>query len=166
MALVLEDDLSVNGCRQGHEGLLDDGATKPLLLRWVQGGVAEGVGDGDRRDDAVGANRQRDGRDRADVHHGQAGALDFLNKHRVLGKVRDLVHEEGKAGLITLHDPNFAMEYCDRILLLKNGTIIGEIDRRNAGREEILGKLSGLYGDIILYENGDSYLMGKRPGTE
>ncbi len=93
-------------------------------------------------------------------------ALDFLNKHRVLEKVRSLVHEEGKAGLITLHDPNFAMEYCDRILLLKNGTITGEIDRRNAGREEILEKLSGLYGDIILYENGDSYLMGKRPGTE
>ena len=81
-------------------------------------------------------------------------------------KVRTLVHEEKKAGLITLHDPNFAMEYCDRIFLLKDGRITGEIDRRTAEKEEILEKLSDLYGEIILYENGNSFLMGRRPDPE
>ncbi|NCB64263.1 MAG: ABC transporter ATP-binding protein, partial [Clostridia bacterium] len=46
-------------------------------------------------------------------------ALDFVNRHQLLGRMAELVREGGKAGLITLHDPNFAMAYCDRLLLLK-----------------------------------------------
>lgn len=88
-------------------------------------------------------------------------ALDFLNRHMVLSKIREVVKEEKKAGLLTLHDPNFAMAYCDRLLLLKSGKLVAEVDMRKASEEEIKDKLSVLYGKIALlsYENG--YLMGK-----
>lgn len=88
-------------------------------------------------------------------------ALDFLNRHMVLAKIRELIKEENKAGLITLHDPNFAMAYCDRLLLLRQGSIVEELDMRRAGAEEVRGKLSLIYGDIGLLQNGSSFLMGK-----
>ena len=88
-------------------------------------------------------------------------ALDFLNRHMVLAKIRELIKEENKAGLITLHDPNFAMAYCDRLLLLRQGSIVEELDMRRAGTEEVRGKLSLIYGDIGLLQNGSSFLMGK-----
>lgn len=88
-------------------------------------------------------------------------ALDFLNRHMVLSKIRELIKEENKAGLITLHDPNFAMAYCDRLLLLKDGRLVGELDMGRAAADEVRQKLSLIYGDIELLQNGGSYLMGK-----
>lgn len=88
-------------------------------------------------------------------------ALDFLNRHMVLGKIREMIKEEKKAGVITLHDPNFAMAYCDRLLLLKNGDFMAEVDMHTASLEEIKEKLSIIYGKIELLPQGSSYLMGK-----
>lgn len=88
-------------------------------------------------------------------------ALDFLNLHMILAKVRDTLHTDGRAGLITLHDPNFAMAYCDRIFLLHDGLLQAELDMSSASREEIQDKLSLICGgiDVIPYSGG--FLMGK-----
>ena len=88
-------------------------------------------------------------------------ALDFLNRHMVLSKIRELIKEENKAGLITLHDPNFAMAYCDRLLLLNRGVIVSELRMDQASASEIHEKLSLIYGDIALLQSGGSFLMGK-----
>ena len=88
-------------------------------------------------------------------------ALDFLNRHMVLSKIHEVVKEENKAGLITLHDPNFAMAYCDRLILLKEGRLMAEVDMRTAAKDEVKEKLSIIYGDIELLQYGSSYLMGK-----
>ena len=42
-------------------------------------------------------------------------ALDFTNRHHMLRLIRDSIHSQQRCGLITLHDPNFAMAYCDRL---------------------------------------------------
>ncbi len=88
-------------------------------------------------------------------------ALDFLNKHVVLDKIRELIKEDKKAGLVTLHDPNFAMEYCDKLFLLKQGEVVAVVDMKQDNAEEIHQKLSLIYGDIELVPNGSGYLMGK-----
>lgn len=88
-------------------------------------------------------------------------ALDFLNKHMILEKIRNLIHEEKKAGLITLHDPNFAMAYCDRLLLLREGRLVGEIFMAGASRNEIRTELSKIYGSIELVEGQNGWLMGR-----
>ena len=64
-------------------------------------------------------------------------------------------------GLITLHDPNFAMAYCDRLFMLKQGNIVGELDMRAANRDEVQQKLSLIYGNIDIVENNGSFLMGR-----
>ena len=45
-------------------------------------------------------------------------ALDFLNRHQMMDRFRGLTHSEGKAALVTLHDPNLALNYCDRVILI------------------------------------------------
>jgi iron complex transport system ATP-binding protein len=86
-------------------------------------------------------------------------SLDFVNSHYVLNMIRDIVREEKRAGLITLHDPNLALRYCDRILLMKDGMIAGEFVPRAASLEEIRQRLSLLYGNIEILEHGGRYIM-------
>lgn len=88
-------------------------------------------------------------------------ALDFLNKHMILEKIRELIHEEKKAGLITLHDPNFAMAYCDRLFLLRDGRLVGEVTMQDASPEEIRTELAKIYGSIELLSGQNGWLMGR-----
>lgn len=88
-------------------------------------------------------------------------ALDFRNRHMVLEKIKNVIQNEGKAGLITLHDPNFAMAYCDRMLIFMNGDVAAEIDMHTASEDEVRKKLSILYGKIELLAFSGGYLMGK-----
>ncbi|MDO5111780.1 MAG: ABC transporter ATP-binding protein [Clostridia bacterium] len=88
-------------------------------------------------------------------------ALDFLNRHMVLEKIQTLIKAENRAGLITLHDPNFAMAYCDRLLLLRDGALTAELDMRTVDAVEVREKLSLIYGAIELLPHKNSYLMGK-----
>ncbi|HHT21092.1 MAG TPA: ABC transporter ATP-binding protein [Tissierellia bacterium] len=89
-------------------------------------------------------------------------ALDFRNRHLVLGVITRLIREQQRAGLITMHDPNFAMAYCDRLLLLKHGDIIGQIEMNRDSHPLIQEKLSQIYGPIELIRHRDSYFMLQR----
>ncbi len=86
-------------------------------------------------------------------------ALDFLNRHKMLARVRQLICDEGKAGLVTLHDPNFALAYCHRLFLLQGGEIAGELSLAAASKEEIRQCLAKIYGDIIILEHENRYMM-------
>ena len=86
-------------------------------------------------------------------------SLDFLNRHMILKTIADLIHNEKKAGLITLHDPNFAMTYCDRLFLLKDKRISEEIFMHNSTSDEIQKKLSTIYGNIDVIKHNDSFVM-------
>lgn len=79
-------------------------------------------------------------------------ALDFVHRHRMLEQIARVVREEKKAALITLHDPNFAMTYCDRLILLHNGGVAGDIAMSEASTELLSAELSKLYGDIHVVE--------------
>ena len=86
-------------------------------------------------------------------------ALDFVNRTMVLDKVRNVLQSQGRAGLISLHDPNFAMAYCDRLLLMKNGTIGQELTLKDASREEVASALSWIYGEICDLEHQGRFVM-------
>lgn len=75
-------------------------------------------------------------------------SLDFLNKHMMLGCVRDMAHAEDKACIVTLHDPNLAVAYCDRLILIDKGAVVSELDLRGAERAEIEECLCVVYGDL------------------
>lgn len=85
-----------------------------------------------------------------------------MNKHVILEKIKQIIQTERKAGLITMHDPNFAMAYCDRIFLLKEKSIVAEINMHKDSKADVCKKLQTIYGDIVLVESESGYLMGKK----
>ncbi|OQB25988.1 MAG: Iron(3+)-hydroxamate import ATP-binding protein FhuC [Firmicutes bacterium ADurb.Bin182] len=89
-------------------------------------------------------------------------SLDFVNCHYVLRLIRDIIRENKRAGLITLHDPNLALYYCDRILLIDKGMIAGEILPEHTPLPKIRERLSLLYGNIDVLEYDKNYYMVKR----
>jgi iron complex transport system ATP-binding protein len=55
--------------------------------------------------------------------------LDFKNQHLIMRELKELTR--GKTGIVTaLHDPNLALKYCDRVIIIKEGEILarGETD--------------------------------------
>jgi iron complex transport system ATP-binding protein len=82
-------------------------------------------------------------------------ALDYPNHHMILEKIRNILMKNNFCGLITLHDPNYALAYCDKILILNDGKISNFIDTKKDSRETIKKKLSEIYSDIevITYKN-------------
>ena len=89
-------------------------------------------------------------------------ALDFVNRNLVLGKIREILHAQNRAGLITLHDPNFALAYCDSLILMKEGKILRRITLADISREELETALAEIYGNIrvLEYENGRVMVRG------
>ena len=50
--------------------------------------------------------------------------LDFRNRHLVLSTIRDLAVRRGLTVIMTVHDPNDAMQYADRVGLVSDGGLI------------------------------------------
>ena len=86
-------------------------------------------------------------------------ALDFLNRHQLMDSFRSLIHNEGKTVLVTLHDPNIALNYCDRIILLHDGKVVSDIVLANATAADVKTCLSVIYGGITLLEHDGSYIV-------
>ena len=86
-------------------------------------------------------------------------ALDFTNRHGMLSKIRELIYSEGKCGLITLHDPSMALTYCDKIILMMNGEIVGTLFPASADKTEIMEQLIKVYGEIKVFEYDDRFVI-------
>ena len=63
-------------------------------------------------------------------------SLDIRNQYQVLESVRSLCREDGLTAIVVIHDPSLALRFCDRFLMLRDGTVY-----RYGGRE-ILDPLS------------------------
>ena len=50
-------------------------------------------------------------------------ALDFNNRHHTLSIIKEIINEKQYASLVTMHDPNFALKYADKIIILNKGEI-------------------------------------------
>lgn len=87
-------------------------------------------------------------------------ALDFTNKSLILEKVRSIIRTEGKIGLVALHDPNAALHFCDRILIMKDGRIIHNIQRSDFVDFPALERsLSDIYPNIRILDNNGIPVM-------
>ena len=86
-------------------------------------------------------------------------ALDFVNRNLVLGKIREVLHSQNRAGLITLHDPNFALAYCDSLILMQEGKILQRLSMKDASVDQIREALSKIYGSIQILPYDYGYVM-------
>lgn len=86
-------------------------------------------------------------------------ALDFINKHMVLSKIKEIIKVNKRGGLITLHDPNYALEYCDRIILIKEGRIYADFLTNDVSIEFVKEVLTSIYGSIDVIEHRGKFMM-------
>ena len=77
-------------------------------------------------------------------------ALDFRFRHRMLDLLRSWISENQISALVSLHDPLLALNYCDKLLLLSDGTLIGELLPRSHSLPEMEMLLAQVYGPVSL----------------
>lgn len=85
-------------------------------------------------------------------------SLDLVNKHKLMNKIREIIKANNKSALISMHNPEYALNYCDKILLLKDGEI-SEIDLELEDMASIEKKLIDLYGPIKILKYDDKYIL-------
>lgn len=77
-------------------------------------------------------------------------ALDFQHRYRLLQIIRQRVRAEGRMALISLHDPALALNCCDDLLLIKDGTAAGLLRPAADSTDTMAALLSQLYGLVTL----------------
>ena len=77
-------------------------------------------------------------------------ALDFRYRYRMLEILRSWVNEKRIGAIATLHDPGLALNYCDRILLLHEGKLLGCISPMEDNLNHMEALLSQVYGSVSL----------------
>ena len=82
-------------------------------------------------------------------------ALDFSNRHMLMKHIRNII-SDNKCALMCIHSPELALEYCDKILLMKDGKIVSDIDVHAASLSEINEKMSLIYDNINVTECTDT----------
>lgn len=88
-------------------------------------------------------------------------ALDFNNSHMVLSDIRNVIKTKNKAGLITLHDPNMALSYCDRIILLKDKKKFVDFYTEQVEGDFLKDVFSQVYQDIEIINHNGRYFIVK-----
>lgn len=84
-------------------------------------------------------------------------SLDFGVRNNLFKLILERVRDNQTGCLISLHDTNLALAYCDMIYLMKDGHLIGTIIPKEASISDMEQKLQSLYGSVKLleYENED-----------
>ncbi|MCE5193614.1 MAG: ABC transporter ATP-binding protein [Candidatus Cryosericum sp.] len=83
--------------------------------------------------------------------------LDFRNRYLVLATIRDLAVRRGLTVIMTVHDPNDAMQYADRVGLVSEGGLIAIGTPDKVLTAENLGRLYGIPIDVLT--DGDRHVI-------
>lgn len=78
-------------------------------------------------------------------------ALDFRFRYRIPAILRDWVSQGSRGVIVTLHDSALALNYCDELLLLSDGRVLGCVRPKTDPLEETEAMLSNIYGSISLH---------------
>lgn len=77
-------------------------------------------------------------------------ALDFRYRHQMLHLLQGWVAQERRAAVVTLHDPSLALNFCDRLLVLSQGSVLGMLEPQKDSLEQMEQLLCRVYGKISL----------------
>lgn len=64
--------------------------------------------------------------------------LDYVKQYDFFSFLKNLIKDKNLISLITLHDINLALRYADRIIVLNQNNIVGNIDCKKSGYEKKL----------------------------
>ena len=77
-------------------------------------------------------------------------ALDFRYRYRMLDMLRHWTDASRGGVIISLHDPMLALNYCDKLMLLKNGEILDILSPKEDSAEKMEQALQKVYGPVSL----------------
>lgn len=80
-------------------------------------------------------------------------SLDFDNCHMIFQIFRELIKNKNKAALAVIHNPMYALNYCDRILLMDSGKIVSEIKPKVETCQIISEKIQLIYPNIEIKQD-------------
>lgn len=83
-------------------------------------------------------------------------ALDFQNRYAMFEQLKKLAKEEGRCGLLCLHDPILALEFCQRLILLKEGKVHAVLRPEQDPLPQMESALQDIYGAVSLMEHKDA----------
>ena len=90
-------------------------------------------------------------------------ALDFRFRYQMLSLLRSFTAAGNRSAIVTLHDPALALNYCDKLILLSNGGVLGIIDPKADPLDKMEQMLSMVYGNIslqrVISRSGLSFLV-------
>ncbi len=86
-------------------------------------------------------------------------ALDFKNKHLVLDNIKDILQKHGKFGMVSLHDPNLALSYCNKIIIIHKGRIYSKFFINEINGDNLKEIFSELYGEISIIKHKEKYVI-------
>ena len=97
-------------------------------------------------------------------------ALDFHFRHQMLSHLRNWVNGYKRSAVVTLHDPSLALNFCDQMLLLSDGGVLGIIEPKVDSLDKMEQMLSMVYGGISLQRcqnrRGDAQIVILREDEE
>lgn len=77
-------------------------------------------------------------------------ALDFQNRYMILNLLKETTEKEKKAGILCIHDPAVALEFCQQIIVMKDGKIIDILHSQTDSLEKMEKALRTIYGKVTL----------------
>lgn len=77
-------------------------------------------------------------------------ALDFRYRHRMLSLLRRWAASRKCSAIVALHDPALALNFCDKLLLLSDGGVLGIIEPESDSLDKMEQMLSQVYGPVSL----------------
>lgn len=86
-------------------------------------------------------------------------SLDFRNRNRVIGLIKSKIKTMGSVGLVCLHEPSVALQYCDRLVLINEGRCIAQLNPNEDKLEYMEEKLKQIYGNITLAKVNSRIVM-------
>lgn len=86
--------------------------------------------------------------------------LDFKNEHKILGKITELRNKLGLTVLMSMHDPNLAYRYSDKILLMKRLEVVAIGTPKEVLSEENLRKTYDMDVEVVKVNN-ETYIVQK-----
>lgn len=87
--------------------------------------------------------------------------LDFKRQHQFLGNLREMVSTNDKAVMLSMHDPNLALQYADQIVIIHEQTVLTTLRKNEVNWERNLQKaFDKLYeGKVELIKNREDRLV-------
>lgn len=84
--------------------------------------------------------------------------LDMRNQHDVLNKIKNIARDFNKGIVLSIHDPNLAMRYCNKTILLKNGKVIYSGDTQEILSQQSLFEVYDMKFEVLDSKNGINFV--------